>query len=110
MWADLCLGPWANGRKKVSLWDNYGPHKVSAVRSVFEGWGIALESLPPNMTAELQVMDLVVNGPLKSYMRRFHCQELFGYFQRWKLDVYKARSAQNPAERMLPKFSRLSRT
>ena len=38
-----------------------------------------------NMTDVLQVMDLVVNGPLKAHMRRFRCASLFAYFQSWKL-------------------------
>ena len=38
-----------------------------------------------NMTDLLQVMDLVVNGPLKAHMRRFRCASLFAYFQSWKL-------------------------
>ena len=37
------------------------------------------------MTDLLQVMDLVVNGPLKAHMRRFRCASLFAYFQSWKL-------------------------
>ena len=87
MWIDLVLGPWArrSGRKKILIWDNCGPHKVAAVIAVFAEWGIATENLPPNMTDVLQVMDLVVNGPLRARMRRFRCAALFHYFQSWKL-------------------------
>ena len=72
MWADVQLGPhFAKLRKKCCLaWDNCGPHKVPAVREVFKEWGIVAEELPPKMTDILQVMDLIVNGPLKSGIRR----------------------------------------
>ena len=55
------------------------------MKAVFDFWGIAIEALPVNMTDVLQVMDLVVNGPLKAHMRRFRCLSLFDYFQEWKL-------------------------
>ncbi len=42
------------------------------------------------MTDMLQVMDLVVNGPLKSHLRRLRCQVLFAEFQLWKLAVLAA--------------------
>jgi hypothetical protein len=87
MWVDLVMGPWAkaSGRKKILVWDSCGPHKVAAVKAVFDEWGIAIEALPVNMTDVLQVMDLVVNGPLKAHMRRFRCAALFSYFQSWKV-------------------------
>jgi len=87
MWVDLVMGPWAkaSGRKKILVWDSCGPHKVAAVKAVFDEWGIAIEALPVNMTDQLQVMDLVVNGPLKAHMRSFRCASLFAYFQSWKL-------------------------
>ena len=37
------------------------------------------------MTDVLQVMDLVVNGPLKAAIRRRRCTGLFDYFQAWKI-------------------------
>ena len=37
------------------------------------------------MTDVLQVMDLVVNGPVKAGIRRKRCDQLFEYFQDWKL-------------------------
>ena len=54
-------------------------------RGVFAEWGIAIENLPPNMTDLLQVMDLVVNGPIKADIRRAHIQAIFDYFQSWKI-------------------------
>ena len=37
------------------------------------------------MTDELQVMDVIVNSPLKAAVRRARCSALFDYFQDWKL-------------------------
>jgi hypothetical protein len=72
MWADVQVGPWAtaNGGNKLIVWDNCGPHGVAAVGAVFGERGIRTEALPPRMTSRLQVMDLVVNGPLKPAIRR----------------------------------------
>ena len=37
------------------------------------------------MTDQLQIMDLVVNAPLKAAIRRSRVQGLFNYFQSWKI-------------------------
>ena len=57
MWADVQLGPhYARSSKRCLLiWDNCGPHKVPAVRTVFAEWGICPQELPPKMTDILQV-------------------------------------------------------
>ena len=39
------------------------------------------------MTSFLQVMDLVVNGPIKSLSRQKRCVVLYDYFQQWKIAV-----------------------
>ena len=39
---------------------------VDAVREAYAAWAIDWAELPPKMTDILQVMDLVVNGPLKA--------------------------------------------
>lgn len=85
MWVDVQLGPRRQGSKTLMVWDNCGPHKVAAVRQVFEDWNIKCEELPPKMTDILQVMDLVVNGPLKASIRRHRVHGLFDYFQSWKI-------------------------
>jgi len=105
MWADLVVGPWAavSGRKKLLVWDSCGPHTVAAVKAIFALWGIAVEALPLNMTDVLQVMDLVVNGPLKAHMRRFRCTELFNYFQSWKL-TWAVELAKPAGTRVMPAF------
>ena len=37
--------------------------------------------LPPNMTAILQVLDLVVNGPLKSHVRQLRAKRIVRSFK-----------------------------
>ena len=68
------------------VWDNCGPHKVPAVAEVLEEWGIVAEELPPRMTDILQVMDLIVNGPVKAGIRRARVTALFNFFQGWKIE------------------------
>ena len=87
MWADVQLGPhFAKTTKRcLVVWDNCGPHKVPAVAAVFKEWGIRAEELPPKMTDILQVMDLVVNGPVKAGIRRARIDALFSFFQSWKI-------------------------
>jgi hypothetical protein len=87
MWADVQLGPiYQKKRGKCCVvWDNCGPHKVSAVAEVFKSWNITAEALPSKMTDSLQVMDLVVNGPVKSGIRRIRVQSIFDYFQNFKI-------------------------
>ena len=103
MWADVQLGPiFALKRKKCCVvWDNCGPHKVPAVRAVFDSWNITAEALPPNMTDSLQVMDLVVNGPVKSGIRRRCITAVFDYFQSFKIK----RLQHKPADGLPPAFA-----
>jgi hypothetical protein len=86
MWADVQMRPWAadSGRKKLIVWDNCGPHGVPAVTAALAAHDIATKALPPRMTSRLQVMGLVVNGPLKAAMRRARATALFSSLQNWK--------------------------
>ena len=52
---------------------------------MFKEWSIVTKNLPPNMTDLLQVMDLVVNGPVKAGIRRERIAAIFEYFQNWKI-------------------------
>ena len=99
MWADVQLGPiYQNKRGKCCVvWDNCGPHKVPAVAEVLKSWNITAEALPPKMTGSLQVMDLVVNGPVKSGIRRIRVQSIFDYFQ-----IFKIRRLQHDSSAGLP--------
>jgi hypothetical protein len=46
-------------------------------------------------------MDLIVNGPVKSGIRRVRCEDLFDYMQNWKIKRLQALHNKTP----LPKFS-----
>ena len=103
MWCDLQFGPRTQAMrgKALMVWDNCGPHKVDAVRKVFDEWGVTVKELPPKMTDLLQVMDLVVNGPLKASIRKNRSMELFDFFQDWKIRRLSAAAEK----RELPPFS-----
>ena len=83
------------------VWANCGPHKVSAVRKVFDEWNLTVLELPPKMTDKLQVIDSVVNSPLKAAIRCQRCRDLFQYFQEWKILRLQATVSNAP----LPPFS-----
>ena len=106
MWCDCLLGPHVRDRcggKACMIWDNCGSHNSPAIQSVFESWGIEILSLPPKMTDHLQIMDLVVNAPLKASIRRMRVQNLFDYFQAWK--IRRLQDELRPAsERSYPSF------
>ena len=53
--------------------------------------------LPKNMTDAQQVMDLVVNGPLKAVLRRRRSWALFAALQAHRLRVAQAASAASAA-------------
>ena len=72
MWAELLLGPYVQrelGGKALLIWDNCGPHNVPALKELFQQIKVETWNLPSKMTDRLQVMDLVVNAPLKSGIR-----------------------------------------
>jgi len=103
MLVDVVLGPYVRsnlGGRALLVWDNCSSHKVEALCQVFNEWNICVESLPPKMTDILQVMDLVVNGPLKAAIRRQRAMELFAFFQEWKIRRLSAFNAKQP----LPSF------
>ena len=86
MWTDLVVGPWAaaSGSRKILIWDNCGSHKTESAEGAISRHGIHGELLPPNMTDRLQVIDLVVNSPLKAQLRQRRASDLFSDFQVWK--------------------------
>ena len=53
--------------------------------------------LPPNMTDILQVLDLVVNAPIKKALRRFKIEEMVEAFDEW-LDEVNEVIAKNRIE------------
>ena len=71
MYVDLVLKPIhdKNGGKSFVWADNCGCHKTPCVKGLLDLHGIPIALLPPNMTDVLQVIDLVINGPIKQHMR-----------------------------------------
>lgn len=88
MMVDLVLKPGTEARGgKLLLWmDNCSCHKVDAVLDpIFREANITVKFLPVNTTYMLQVLDLVVNGPLKAHIRRERAKQLLEYFADFKL-------------------------
>ncbi len=69
------MKPWKDRQlcgaiKPVLVWDNFSAHHTEAVKAAYDNIGVTIECLLPNTTSILQVMDLVVNGPMKAAVRR----------------------------------------
>ena len=70
MWVELVMKPIKVRDEKVLLWfGNCGCHKTPIISNALSEFNIRVACLPPNMTAILQVLDLVVDGPLKAHVR-----------------------------------------
>lgn len=87
MLIDLILKPEAQKRGgKLFLWmDNCGLHKSPTLQRIYEEANVTVGFLPPNMTYILQVLDLVVNGPLKAHMRELRALRILEYFREYKV-------------------------
>lgn len=110
MWADVCLGPsyvkTQLGGKAVLIRDSCGPHNVNAIKDNFTEMNVTPCHLPKNMTDVLQPIDLVVNTPLKSAIRRPRCSAVFEEFQRWKWKIKRLTElAKDPAAYALPPWT-----
>ncbi len=104
MWIDLVMAPIKQMRGKMLIWaDNCGPHKTDAVKAVFSSWGIHTAFLPPNMTGMLQVLDLVVNGPIKAYIRNIRARRIVEAFALFR-SAYAQEMLKAPGERQRLKF------
>ena len=85
LWFEVIMKPIKDALGKMLLWnDNCGSHKTRTVRDVISEIGIDVAYLPRNMTSELQVLDLVVNGPLKAHIRTNRANRLYKSFQVFK--------------------------
>jgi DDE superfamily endonuclease len=85
MWFELVMQPIKLQKTKLMIWcDNCGSHKTSSVKDVITETGIDVAFLPPNMTGELQVLDLVVNGPIKAHVKNKRATRLYESFQLFK--------------------------
>lgn len=71
---------------------------------VIDEIGVDVAFLPKNMTGELQVLDLVVNGPLKAHVRTNRANVLYQSFQEYKAQL-AADSGLPLPQRRNPEFS-----
>ena len=79
MYAEVVLAPWVARlrerggllpeQRPVYVWDNFSAHHVKVVSDAFLAAGVDILCLLANTTDILQVMDLVVNGPGKAFLR-----------------------------------------
>ena len=85
MWFEVVIKPVKDNIGKMLLWcDNCGSHKTTCVYETIEEIGVDIAFLPKNMTGELQVLDLVVNGPLKAHIWKNRSNALYKSFQEYK--------------------------
>jgi transposase len=64
--------------------DNCAIHNTKEVIAAIDQSGWILKFLPPNMTAKMQPMDLVVNAVVKAALRRVRVSATLDYFKEWK--------------------------
>ena len=94
MWLETIIKPLKEKLGKLLIWfDNCGCHKTALVDDVINSLQIHVACLPPNMTGILQVLDLVVNGPLKAHSRKLRGCRIVACFQefaqRYELETHK---------------------
>ena len=82
MWLETIVAPLKERLGKLLIWfDNCGCQETSLVDSVINSLQVYVSCLPPNMTRVLQVLDLVVNGPLKTHSSRLRGSRIVACFQ-----------------------------
>lgn len=105
MWIEIIVVPLQvklNG--KLMIWfDNCGCHKTDHVDALIEHLGIQVACLPPNMTGVLQVLDLVVNGPLKAHTRTLRGRRIVECFQIFK-EKYDSNLQKDENDRQIVNF------
>jgi hypothetical protein len=98
MLIDLILKRRADSHGDLFLWmDNCGSHKTSFLSKVYEEAKTTVGLLPPNMTSKLQVLDLVVNGPIKAHIRNLRAARIGDY-----MDIHTAQcqAAKEKSEKL----------
>ena len=74
----------ARGGKALLWMDNCSCHVTDIIEQRMRDAGIMVAKFPPNMTAVLQVLDLVVNGPLKRHIRSWTADEICAAFEKYQ--------------------------
>jgi DDE superfamily endonuclease len=104
MWLETVVKPLKVLLGKLLIWfDNCGCHKTETVDNVIASLEVKVACLPPNMTGVLQVLDLVVNGPMKAHSRKLRGSRIVACFQEYAR-LYKIESQKNPEDRVVLKF------
>ena len=104
MLVELVIGPIKRRDGKVLLLFDYcGCHKLDVVEKQMSDMSIHVALLPPNMRAILQVLDLVVNGPLKAHIRHLRAMVIVESFKEFK-EKYRGELSKPPEERVQKKF------
>lgn len=104
MWLETIIKPLKIRLGKLMIWfDNCGCHKTTMVDDVINELGVQIACLPPNMTGVLQVLDLVVNGPLKAHTRNLRGARIVESFQSF-IKLYAEELEKDVINRVLPLF------
>ena len=104
MWLELVVKPLKERLGKLMIWfDNCGCHKTSMVDDVISELDVQIACLPPNMIGVLQVLDLVVNGPLKAHTRNLRGSRIVESFQKFIVS-YNDELAKDVSDRVMPVF------
>ena len=100
MWLEIIVQPLKEKLGKLLIWfDNCGCHKTDVVEQVIDDLQIHVACLPPNMTGILQVLDLVVNGPLKAHSRKLRGARVVACFEEYA-KLYSIESQKRPEDRI----------
>ena len=100
MYGDLVLAPIARkaGHDLAVVMDNCSSHCPAVVAAYLkQNCRTELLFLPPNMTDRLQVMDLVINGPMKAALRRERARQM-----RPQIDAFRSRLLSNKSAEFVP--------
>lgn len=107
MYHDLILKPYKERMGKLMVYqDNCPSHVTDFIKDLYKKSGIIQALLPPNTTAIFQVLDLIVNGPLKAHTRRIRAERTFQSFQEYLGFVEGASSSSVEGENtQVPHFA-----
>jgi hypothetical protein len=84
MYVDVILKTFKEENSKLFLWmDNCPSHCTQFIKNELTNNSIDYALFPPNMTAILQILDLVVNGPIKAHTRKKNALRTYYQFQEY---------------------------
>jgi len=101
MMIDLIWKPINDTDRGMLVWmDNCGSHKTAAIEALLGLLKIYVALFPKNMTAILQMLDLIVNGPIKQNIRTKRAKTIYNAFREFKTkyDVEANKSAYEAAK------------